>query len=289
MRQNRRTSFISDLVTKKNFIGIVGNAKANEQSKKPIIRSSATILLGQKKYMQPISREKMNSADAADAAGPVVSSVCGMTSAGISCMATGDHRRAKAYFQRAVASLRGLVQGEHFRNFSGRRGNVIVHRVPITITTEDKAALSPDGSFEIFATAFSLSFRETGFFDSAIAVGAALYNMALNEHVAAISCGKMAAISRASELYALSDQMLSTIQRDSLTSDEALLLLARLNNEGHCTAALLDSTKIHWFQNHLLEMYEDVQHLLVDPDHTFFQFACIVGSSFPLVCVAPTA
>ena len=216
-------------------------------------------------------------------------SACEMTNAGISCMSSGKHGRANAYFQSAVMKLQELVTEESSQYISHGRRTVRLQRVPITILADEKEALSPDGSFEIFATAFNISFRESDNFDHGIAVGVVLYNLALNEHLAAIRRGKMARLLQAKRLYALSKQMLSTAQLDPACSDEVLLLLARLNNEGHCHSMVFDSTQVRCCQDQLLLIYGDSVSLLSDQDSAFFHVACLMVSSFQAGCMPPAA
>lgn len=216
---------------------------------------------------------------------PMEVSFCEGNSQGIAHMVAGRHAEANASFTKAVRTLRKMAE-----EIVPVRNAVLLHRIPILLSIEDKAKVSPDGSFELFDTAFLVSFSEgEGSFDHGVAIGTVLYNMALNAHMVGLRYEKASHIARAAFLYKMAGKMLRQVRVAAASVSEALLLLAHSNNQGHSEACMFDSVGSNHCRHLLVAIFEATVDVLCEEDRIFFQISCLVGDSISPGRVSPAA
>ena len=216
---------------------------------------------------------------------PMEVAFCDGNSEGIAHMVAGRHAEANASFTKAVRTLQRM--GEE--NVPVRNA-VLLHRIPILLPIEEKTKVSPDGSFELFDTAFLVSFSEgEGSFDHGVAIGTVLYNMALNAHMTGVRYEKASHISRAAFLYKMAGKMLRQVSVAAASANEALLLLAHSNNQGHSEACMFDSAGSNHCRDLLVAIFGATVDVLCEEDRIFFQISCLVGDSIYSGRVSPAA
>ena len=216
---------------------------------------------------------------------PMEMSFSEATNQGIAHMAAGRLAQASSSFTKAVRTLKAMAE----ENVPIRNA-IVLQRIPIYLPIEAKTKVSIDGSFEMFTSAFSVSFDEDeGMFDYCLAIGTVLYNMALNEHIAAICYEKAIPHARAIHIYKMAEQMLCQVSVASASASEALLLLARSNNQGHCQASIFDSSGSNHCRDQLIAIFGITHEVLSEEDRIFFQLACLVGDSIKTGRLSPAA
>lgn len=172
---------------------------------------------------------------------------------GLAMLQQGKLHEAKSSFERAMSDLLSAGAAvDGFKPFEITPISVVDLQVD---SIPPEFAISPDNSFEIYTKCFEI--LQANYFSpsqQAAVTAALMFNMALAFHMEFARSGVMKSLRAAGSLYRKALQTIAAAMEEEGQLMECVLLLAILNNLGHCLAHLFNNNSVNVCRRQIREL-----------------------------------